>query len=193
MTRLVILFALATFAWCAQAGVELEKDTNKQTVKSTDSTTTQTQSGHNNEQSTTAVGSKTTQTQSGTANTQTLNAIGATASQTQSGASNKQLMNVTGDRTMPGGMATIGYDDDGVKTTEFPIIRDGILVGLQTNRETAPQKQPARKGRRNRIDQAHGQADNPLGHEVVSPVVVEQKRKEFNQRQADGPQQPPRG
>jgi TldD protein len=39
---------------------------------------------------------------------------------------------------MPGGMATIGFDDDGVKTTEFPIVRDGILVGLQTNRETAP-------------------------------------------------------
>jgi TldD protein len=50
-----------------------------------------------------------------------------------------KLMNITADRTMPGGMATIGYDDDGVKTMEFPIIRDGILVGLQTNRETAPQ------------------------------------------------------
>ena len=49
-----------------------------------------------------------------------------------------RLMNITGDRTIPGGMATIGFDDDGVKTTEFPIVRDGILVGLQTNRETAP-------------------------------------------------------
>ncbi len=49
-----------------------------------------------------------------------------------------KLMNITGDRTMAGGMATIGYDDDGVKTMEFPIVRDGILVGLQTNRETAP-------------------------------------------------------
>jgi len=49
-----------------------------------------------------------------------------------------KLMNITADRTMPGGMATIGYDDDGVKTTQFPIIRDGILIGLQTNRETAP-------------------------------------------------------
>src|SRR5262245_5059613 len=48
-----------------------------------------------------------------------------------------KLMNITGDRTMPGGMATIGFDDDGVKTMEFPIVRDGILVGLQTNRETA--------------------------------------------------------
>ncbi len=50
-----------------------------------------------------------------------------------------KLMNITADRTMPGGMATIGFDDDGVKTTEFPIVRDGILIGLQTNRETAPQ------------------------------------------------------
>jgi TldD protein len=48
-----------------------------------------------------------------------------------------KLFNVTADRTMPGALATIGYDDDGVKTTEFPIIRDGILVGLQTNREMA--------------------------------------------------------
>src|SRR6186713_2187689 len=48
------------------------------------------------------------------------------------------LFNVTADRTMPGGMATIGFDDDGVKTTQFPIVREGILVGLQTNRETAP-------------------------------------------------------
>jgi len=49
-----------------------------------------------------------------------------------------KLFNVTADRTIPGGMATIGFDDDGVKTMQFPIVRDGILVGLQTNRETAP-------------------------------------------------------
>src|SRR5262245_57228441 len=49
-----------------------------------------------------------------------------------------KLMNITADRTKPGGLATIGFDDDGVKATEFPIVREGILVGLQTNRETAP-------------------------------------------------------
>jgi TldD protein len=49
-----------------------------------------------------------------------------------------KLMNITADRTMPGALATIGFDDDGVKTTEFPIVREGVLVGLQTNRETAP-------------------------------------------------------
>jgi TldD protein len=44
---------------------------------------------------------------------------------------------VTADRTIPGGMCTVGYDDDGVKSQEWPIVREGILVGLQTNRETA--------------------------------------------------------
>jgi TldD protein len=48
-----------------------------------------------------------------------------------------RLFNVTADKTRVGGMATVGYDDDGVKTTAFPIVRDGILVGLSTNRETA--------------------------------------------------------
>ncbi len=47
------------------------------------------------------------------------------------------LFNVTADRTMPGGMCTVGYDDDGVKTTSWPLVREGTLVGLQTNRETA--------------------------------------------------------
>jgi TldD protein len=47
------------------------------------------------------------------------------------------LFNVTCDRTIPGGMCTTGYDDDGVKTGEWPIIREGRLIDLQTNRETA--------------------------------------------------------
>jgi TldD protein len=45
-------------------------------------------------------------------------------------------MNVTADKT-DNGLGSTGYDDDGVKATKFPIIRDGVLVGLQTNRETA--------------------------------------------------------
>jgi TldD protein len=35
------------------------------------------------------------------------------------------------------GIGSVGFDDDGVKTMTWPIIRDGILVGVQTNRETA--------------------------------------------------------
>jgi len=45
--------------------------------------------------------------------------------------------NVSADRTFPTGMATVGFDDDGVKAQKWPLVKEGILVGLQTNRETA--------------------------------------------------------
>ena len=45
-------------------------------------------------------------------------------------------MNVTADKTSSG-LGTTGFDDDGVKGMKWPLIRDGVLVGLQTNRETA--------------------------------------------------------
>jgi len=47
-----------------------------------------------------------------------------------------KLLNVTAEKTSKG-LGSCGFDDDGVKNMEWPIIRDGILVGLQTNRETA--------------------------------------------------------
>jgi TldD protein len=47
------------------------------------------------------------------------------------------LMNVTGDRTVRHGLATVGYDDEGVATQEFPIITDGLLVGYQLDRSIA--------------------------------------------------------
>ena len=48
-----------------------------------------------------------------------------------------ELMNVVGDRTLPRGMSTVGYDDDGVKATSFDIFKNGIFVGYQTIREQA--------------------------------------------------------
>ena len=47
-----------------------------------------------------------------------------------------KLFNVTADRTSRG-LGSFGFDDDGVKTMKWPIVREGVLVGLQTNRETA--------------------------------------------------------
>jgi len=42
-----------------------------------------------------------------------------------------------GDRTALRGLGTCGYDDDGVKTTEFTIIDKGIFRNYQTTREQA--------------------------------------------------------
>jgi len=47
------------------------------------------------------------------------------------------IMNVTGDRTVEHGLATIGYDDEGVATQQWDIIRDGVLVGYQLDRAMA--------------------------------------------------------
>ncbi len=46
-------------------------------------------------------------------------------------------LNVTGDRTVEHGLATIGYDDDGVATQAFDLVADGTLVGYQTDRRMA--------------------------------------------------------
>jgi TldD protein len=46
-------------------------------------------------------------------------------------------MHVTGDRTVEHGLATIGYDDDGVATSSWDLVRDGVLVGYQTDRDFA--------------------------------------------------------
>jgi TldD protein len=48
-----------------------------------------------------------------------------------------QVMNVTGDRTMEHGLATIGYDDEGVVGQAWDIIKDGTLVGYQLDRRMA--------------------------------------------------------
>ncbi len=47
------------------------------------------------------------------------------------------IVNVVGDRTQKHGLATVGYDDEGVKAMEFDIIRNGVFVGYQTIREQA--------------------------------------------------------
>ncbi|MFG1619162.1 TldD/PmbA family protein [Nonomuraea wenchangensis] len=50
------------------------------------------------------------------------------------------LMNVTGDRTVTHGLATVGYDDEGVRGQSFDIVKDGILVGYQLDRRMALMK-----------------------------------------------------
>jgi len=47
------------------------------------------------------------------------------------------IVNVYADATIPQGLGTFGYDDEGVKARRVPIIRDGIFKGYLTSRETA--------------------------------------------------------
>ena len=47
------------------------------------------------------------------------------------------LLHVTGDRTTPHGLSTVGWDDEGVAGQEWDIVKDGVLVGYQVDRNMA--------------------------------------------------------
>jgi TldD protein len=47
------------------------------------------------------------------------------------------VMNVTGDRTAEHGLATVGYDDEGVQAQEFDIVTGGVFTGYQLDRRIA--------------------------------------------------------
>src|SRR4029077_1404975 len=49
-----------------------------------------------------------------------------------------KLCNFYGDRTQPHGLATVGYDDEGVPAQRWPLIRQGLFVDWQTTRDLAP-------------------------------------------------------
>ena len=46
-----------------------------------------------------------------------------------------EIVNLVADSTVPTGLATIGYDDDGVRAQRWHIVKNGILNGYHTNRE----------------------------------------------------------
>ena len=50
------------------------------------------------------------------------------------------VMNVTGDRTAEHGLATVGYDDEGVAGQSWDLISGGVLVGYQLDRRMAQLK-----------------------------------------------------
>ncbi|MGH9373418.1 MAG: TldD/PmbA family protein, partial [Vicinamibacterales bacterium] len=47
------------------------------------------------------------------------------------------IVNFVADRTQPLGLATCGYDDDGVPSSEWDLVRDGLFVDYQTTRDQA--------------------------------------------------------
>jgi TldD protein len=49
-----------------------------------------------------------------------------------------EIVNVTADATIPGGLGTFGYDDEGTPAQRVPIIREGVLVGFLSSCSTAP-------------------------------------------------------
>ncbi len=71
------------------------------------------------------------------------------------------VMHVTGDRTVEHGLSTVGYDDEGVETQQWDIVRDGVLVGYQLDRldgahlRRRAQRRPLQRLRVRRLPRPH--------------------------------------
>ncbi len=48
-----------------------------------------------------------------------------------------EVINITADATLPGGLGTFGFDDEGVPAQKTDIVKNGLFVGYMTSRETA--------------------------------------------------------
>ncbi len=49
------------------------------------------------------------------------------------------VVNLTADATIPGGLGTFGWDDEGVPAQRVELVREGLFVGYLSSRETAVQ------------------------------------------------------
>jgi TldD protein len=65
------------------------------------------------------------------------------------------LMNVTADRNVEFGLASIGYDDEGVAAQSWDLVRDGVFVGYQLDRVFAPRLGQARSNGCSYADSPH--------------------------------------
>jgi TldD protein len=72
------------------------------------------------------------------------------------------VMQVTGDRTVEHGLATVGYDDEGVQTQSWDIVREGVLVGYQLDREMAHRHPDLNAGRSNGCSYADSPGHVPI-------------------------------
>ncbi len=63
-----------------------------------------------------------------------------------------KIVNLKADNTLPGGLATMGFDDDGVPGGSWHIVRDGVLSGYSTSREVAGRIGQDRSTGSNRAD-----------------------------------------
>lgn len=48
-----------------------------------------------------------------------------------------EFVTIVADSTLPGGLATVGFDDEGVSAQKWNLIQDGLFVGYLTSREFA--------------------------------------------------------
>lgn len=96
------------------------------------------------------------------------------------------VMNVTADRTVEYGLATIGFDDEGVRAQRWDLVRDGVFVGYQLDRVFAPRLGVARSNGCSYADSPHHVPIQRMANVSLQPGSDDLSTEDLISRVGDG-------
>lgn len=96
------------------------------------------------------------------------------------------VMNVTADRTVPYGLASIGYDDEGVAAQSWDLVRDGRFVGYQLDRVFAPRLGQSRSNGCSYADSPHHVPIQRMANVSLQPGTDDLSTADLIARVANG-------
>jgi TldD protein len=96
------------------------------------------------------------------------------------------VMNVTADRTVEYGLATIGFDDEGVRAQKWDLVRDGVFVGYQLDRVFAPRLGLARSNGCSYADSPHHVPIQRMANVSLQPGTEDLSTDDLISRVQDG-------
>ncbi|MCV7026553.1 TldD/PmbA family protein [Mycolicibacterium novocastrense] len=95
-------------------------------------------------------------------------------------------MNVTADRTVEYGLATVGFDDEGVQAQKWDLVRDGVFVGYQLDRVFAPRLGVKRSNGCAYADSPHHVPIQRMANVSLEPSADEVSTEDLIARVDDG-------
>jgi len=96
------------------------------------------------------------------------------------------VMTVTADRTVEHGLATIGFDDEGVAAQSWDLVRDGIFVGYQLDRVFAPRLGRSRSNGCSYADSPHHVPIQRMANVSLAPAAEDIATEDLISRVDDG-------
>ncbi|MDO3398697.1 TldD/PmbA family protein [Mycolicibacterium neoaurum] len=96
------------------------------------------------------------------------------------------VMNVTADRTVEHGLATVGFDDEGVRAQSWDLVRDGLFVGYQLDRVFAPRLGVSRSNGCSYADSAQHVPIQRMANVSLQPGTEDLTTADLISRVSDG-------
>ena len=96
------------------------------------------------------------------------------------------VMTVTADRTVEHGLATIGFDDEGVAAQSWDLVRDGVFVGYQLDRVFAPRLGLSRSNGCSYADSPHHVPIQRMANVSLQPAAEDISTEDLISRVSDG-------